>query len=91
MIMRILWKRLDDHGKNWRHVYKVFAMMRLHCHGVSPFSPLQSLALLEYMVRCGGDEVPRVVLENLFAIKTLREFQYISKEGKDIGLNSECC
>ena len=22
-IMTILWKRLNDHGKNWRHVYKV--------------------------------------------------------------------
>lgn len=23
MVMGMLWKRLNDHGKNWRHVYKV--------------------------------------------------------------------
>lgn len=22
-IMSMIWKRLNDHGKNWRHVYKV--------------------------------------------------------------------
>lgn len=21
-IMKMIWKRLNDHGKNWRHVYK---------------------------------------------------------------------
>lgn len=21
-IMQMIWKRLNDHGKNWRHVYK---------------------------------------------------------------------
>lgn len=24
-IMSMVWKRLNDHGKNWRHVYKVGA------------------------------------------------------------------
>uniref|UniRef100_A0A3P9HTN6 ENTH domain-containing protein n=1 Tax=Oryzias latipes TaxID=8090 RepID=A0A3P9HTN6_ORYLA len=23
-IMRIIWKRLNDNGKNWRHVFKLF-------------------------------------------------------------------
>lgn len=27
MVMGMLWKRLNDHGKNWRHVYKVWAYM----------------------------------------------------------------
>lgn len=27
-IMSMIWKRLNDHGKNWRHVYKV-SMHRL--------------------------------------------------------------
>ena len=22
-VMGMIWKRLNDHGKNWRHVYKV--------------------------------------------------------------------
>lgn len=27
-IMSMIWKRLNDHGKNWRHVYKVGARRR---------------------------------------------------------------
>ncbi|GMR61260.1 hypothetical protein PMAYCL1PPCAC_31455, partial [Pristionchus mayeri] len=26
-IMSIIWKRLDDHGKNWRHVYKSLVLL----------------------------------------------------------------
>ncbi|EPY86621.1 hypothetical protein CB1_000305023 [Camelus ferus] len=28
-IMSMIWKRLNDHGKNWRHVYKVSAGLGL--------------------------------------------------------------
>jgi len=28
-IMSMVWKRLNDHGKNWRHVYKVRLMVLL--------------------------------------------------------------
>lgn len=28
-IMSMVWKRLNDHGKNWRHVYKVSLMVLL--------------------------------------------------------------
>ena len=30
LVMGMLWKRLNDHGKNWRHVYKVG--MRMHVY-----------------------------------------------------------
>ena len=26
-IMEMLWKRLNDHGKNWRHVYKSLVLI----------------------------------------------------------------
>lgn len=26
-IMRMIWKRLNDHGKNWRHVYKSLVLL----------------------------------------------------------------
>lgn len=26
-IMQMLWKRLNDHGKNWRHVYKALVLL----------------------------------------------------------------
>lgn len=25
--MQMLWKRLNDHGKNWRHVYKALVLL----------------------------------------------------------------
>lgn len=26
-IMSMIWKRLNDHGKNWRHVYKSLVLL----------------------------------------------------------------
>lgn len=26
-IMQMIWKRLNDHGKNWRHVYKALLLL----------------------------------------------------------------
>ena len=26
-VMRMIWKRLNDHGKNWRHVYKSLVLL----------------------------------------------------------------
>ena len=25
--MQMIWKRLNDHGKNWRHVYKALVLL----------------------------------------------------------------
>lgn len=66
-IMQMIWKRLNDHGKNWRHVYK-------------------ALTLLEYLIKTGSEKVGQQCKENIYAIQTLREFQYMD-EGKDQGQN----
>ncbi|XP_065213612.1 epsin-1 isoform X2 [Planococcus citri] len=66
-IMNMIWKRLNDHGKNWRHVYK-------------------ALLLLEYLIKTGSEKVAQQCKENIFAIETLRDFQYV-EDGKDSGLN----
>ena len=67
-IMSMLWKRLNDHGKNWRHVYK-------------------SLTVLDYIIKTGSERVAQQCRENLFAIQTLKDFQFIDKDGKDQGVN----
>ena len=67
-IMSMLWKRLNDHGKNWRHVYK-------------------SLTVLDYIIKTGSERVAQQCRENLFAIQTLKDFQFIDKDGKDQGIN----
>lgn len=67
-VMGIIWKRLNDHGRNWRHVYK-------------------ALTLLDYLVKTGSERVAQQCRENIHAIQTLRDFQYIDRDGQDQGVN----
>ncbi len=63
----VIWKRLNDHGKNWRHVYK-------------------SLVLLDHLIKYGNERVSQQCKENIFAIQTLKDFQYVEDQ-KDQGYN----
>ncbi|XP_044777354.1 epsin-3 isoform X3 [Neomonachus schauinslandi] len=67
-IMGMLWRRLNDSGKNWRHVYK-------------------ALTLLDYLLKTGSERVAHQCRENLYTIQTLKDFQYIDRDGKDQGVN----
>uniref|UniRef100_A0A8C2IEX3 Epsin 3b n=1 Tax=Cyprinus carpio TaxID=7962 RepID=A0A8C2IEX3_CYPCA len=67
-VMAMVWKRLNDHGKNWRHVYK-------------------ALTLLDYLVKTGSERVAQQCRENAFTIQTLRDFQYVDRDGRDQGVN----
>ncbi|KAI0756073.1 hypothetical protein C8Q80DRAFT_1092406 [Daedaleopsis nitida] len=67
-IMEVIDKRLNDKGKNWRHVFK-------------------SLVVLDYLLHSGSENVILYCQENLYEIKTLREFQYVDDEGHDEGSN----
>ncbi|XP_037112524.1 epsin-2 isoform X3 [Syngnathus acus] len=67
-IMSMIWRRLNDHGKNWRHVYK-------------------ALTLLDYLIKTGSERVALQCKENIFAIQTLKDFQYVDRDGKDQGIN----
>jgi ENTH domain len=67
-IMDMLDKRLNDKGKNWRHV-------------------LKSLKVLDYCLHEGSELVVTWARKNIYIIKTLREFQYIDEEGRDVGQN----
>lgn len=49
-IMSMIWKRLNDHGKNWRHVYKVGGQAQagwchLDCHHSSVLAFQRCLCL----------------------------------------------
>ncbi|KAJ3802140.1 epsin domain-containing protein, partial [Lentinula aff. detonsa] len=67
-IMEMLDKRLNDKGKNWRHVFK-------------------SLTVLDYCLHQGSENVVIYFRDNIYVIKTLKEFQYIDEDGKDQGAN----
>ncbi|ESW99838.1 hypothetical protein KL918_001223 [Ogataea parapolymorpha] len=65
-VMDIIDRRLNDKGKNWRHIAK-------------------SLTLLDYLVRYGSEDVVLWAKENMYIIKTLREFQVNDMLGADQG------
>ncbi|KAL2266103.1 hypothetical protein VTJ83DRAFT_5455 [Remersonia thermophila] len=67
-IMDMLDKRLNDKGKNWRHV-------------------LKALKVTDYCLHEGSELVVTWAKHNIFIIKTLREFQYIDEDGRDVGQN----
>lgn len=67
-IVEMLDKRLNDKGKNWRHV-------------------LKSLKVVDYCLHEGSEQVVTWATKNLYIIKTLREFQYIDEDGRDVGQN----
>lgn len=67
-IMDMLDKRLNDKGKNWRHV-------------------LKALKVLDYCLHEGSELVVTWARKNVYIIKTLREFQYIDEDGRDVGQN----
>ena len=64
--MEMLDKRLNDKGKNWRHV-------------------LKSLKVLDYVLHEGSEMVVTWARKNVYIIKTLREFQYVDDDGRDVG------
>lgn len=67
-IMEILDKRLNDKGKNWRHVFK-------------------ALTTLEYLLQAGSQNVWMYFHDNIYIVKTLKEFQYVDDADRDQGLN----
>ncbi|CEI94451.1 Putative EH domain binding protein epsin 2 [Rhizopus microsporus] len=66
--MDMLDKRLNDKGKNWRHVFK-------------------ALVVLDYLLHFGSENVVLYAKENVYVIKTLREFQHLDDAGRDVGHN----
>ncbi|WWD02611.1 hypothetical protein V865_000651 [Kwoniella europaea PYCC6329] len=67
-IMEMMDKRLNDKGKNWRHVFK-------------------ALTLLDYCLHAGSENVVIYFKDNIYVVKTLKEFVYVDDTGKDVGAN----
>lgn len=86
--MEILDKRLNDKGKNWRHVFKVRVPFPVPLRSIANVqSLLQSLTLLDYCLHAGSENVVIYFRDNIYVIKTLKEFQYVDEYGKDQGAN----
>lgn len=43
--------------------------------------------VLDYLVKHGSERVAQQCRDNIFSIQTLKDFQFIDKDGKDQGTN----
>lgn len=44
---------------------------------------LQAMTLMEYLIKTGSERVAQQCRENIYAVQTLKDFQYIDRDGKD--------
>lgn len=59
-------KRLNDKGKNWRHVFKVG---QTGGKARVPSKALQALTLLDYCLHAGSENVVIYFKDNIYIIK----------------------
>lgn len=50
---------------------------------VFPLYFLQAMTLMEYLIKTGSERVAQQCRENIYAVQTLKDFQYIDRDGKD--------
>lgn len=43
--------------------------------------------VLDYLVKNGSERVAQQCRDNIFSVQTLKDFQFIDKDGKDQGVN----
>ena len=89
-IMQMIWKRLNDHGKNWRHVYKALVLLeyliKTGSEKVKIFHRSTCTQFVANLSALNSLQVAQQCKENIFAIQTLKDFQFV-EENKDQGLN----
>jgi len=78
---------MEKEARQWRQIYKVkdrlvtFASYKADC--------LQSLQLLEYLIKHGSERVVDDSRSHISTLKMLRNFHYIDEKGKDEGINGK--
>ncbi|ELK07997.1 ENTH domain-containing protein 1 [Pteropus alecto] len=88
-IMNMLWQRLHDHGKNWRHVYKSLTLMDYlikngskkviqHCR--EGFCNLQTLKDFQHVDEAGKDQGYHIREKSKQVITLLMDEQLLHKE-----------
>jgi epsin len=69
--------------------YEIMDMLdkRLNYKGKNWRHVLKALKVLDYCLHEGSELVVTWAAKNIYIIKTLREFQYIDEDGRDVGQN----
>jgi epsin len=83
--MEMLDIRLNDKGKNWRHISKArrpCAALIRRAEGLP-----QALTLIDYLLHSGSPTVITYFQQNAYLIRTLSEFVHVDEDGKDNGAN----
>lgn len=97
-VMSMLWKRmLQDIKTNWRRTYKVKIIPTTQIgNGLAAFCIwfsmiflmfLQSLLLLNYLVRNGSERVVTSSREHIYDLRSLENYTFTDENGKDQGIN----
>ncbi|KIO25109.1 hypothetical protein M407DRAFT_15295 [Tulasnella calospora MUT 4182] len=60
---------------------------RLNDKGKNWRHAFKSLIVLDYLLHAGSENVVLYFKDNIYVVKTLKEFQYIDEDGKDQGAN----
>lgn len=47
----------------------------------------KAMTLMEYLIKTGSERVSQQCKENMYAVQTLKDFQYVDRDGKDQGVN----
>lgn len=45
--------------------------------------------MLDYCLHVGSENVVLYAKENIYVVRTLKEFQHVDETGKDVGFNGE--
>ena len=80
---------MEKEARQWREIYKVRdkrSPITVIYH-IYVSSILQSLQLLEHLIKHGSERVVDDARSHIHAIKMLRNFHYIDDKGKDQGIN----
>lgn len=57
------------------------------CHALCAPGCPQAMTLMEYLIKTGSERVSQQCKENMYAVQTLKDFQYVDRDGKDQGVN----
>ena len=87
---------LYDISRKWYHISHCQSLItepHVPCTGVlfRVVFPTQSLVVLDFLIKSGSERVTVQCKENMFSIQTLKDFQYMDKDGKDQGSTGVWC
>lgn len=77
----------------WAFVIAVAMFPHMSCYGGARRSQAvhipdpQAMTLMEYLIKTGSERVSQQCKENMYAVQTLKDFQYVDRDGKDQGVN----